>query len=117
MSDRGEVVKPARWSLNLAPGALAGTGGDTRSTPPPGTTLHDIPLNYVNVIAASAKRNLDAPKFMQNMESLITGKALNVYSSYHEFDLTTSREHQYFGFYCYLCDLKTGLLGTCLQFH
>ena len=86
MSDRGEVVKPARWSLNLAPGALAGTGGDTRSTPPPGTTLHDIPLplNYVNVIAASAKRNLDAPKFMQNMESLITGKALNVYSSYHE---------------------------------
>ena len=41
-------------------------------------------LNYVNVIAASAKRNLDAPKFMQNMESLITGKALNVYSSYHE---------------------------------
>ena len=51
---------------------------------PPATTLHDIPLNYVNVIAASAKRNLDAPKFMQNMESLITGKALNVYSSYHE---------------------------------
>ena len=85
--------------------------------PSPGTTLHDIPLNYVNVIAASAKRNLDALKFMQNMESLITGKALSVYSSYHEFDLTISREHQYFGFNCYLCDLKTGLLGTCLQFH
>ena len=30
---------------------------------------------------------------------------------------TISREHQYFGFNCYLCDLKTGLLGTCLQFH